>query len=235
MDVQIAVSKIRKYATSDSGDTVEVVERPQGGVSVVLADGQTSGRGAKWISALVVRKVIALLADGVRDGAAARAASDSLYTEKNGKVSSTLNIVSVDHQTQTLVISRNNPTPAILAYGDQVRLLDEASQPVGVRRDTRPVITEVPVEPGITVVVYSDGLTYAGDRNGNRMDVLTCVKALLENDPPSPQSLADSLLAHAYHLDNGRPADDISVVAVRVGEHRGDDVRRMMVRIPFNS
>jgi serine phosphatase RsbU (regulator of sigma subunit) len=235
MDVQIAVSKIRKYATSDSGDTVEVVERPQGGVSVVLADGQTSGRGAKWISALVVRKVIALLAEGVRDGAAARAASDSLFTEKNGKVSSTLNIVSVDHQTQTLVISRNNPTPAILAYGDQVRLLDEASQPVGVRRDTRPVITEVPVEPGITVVVYSDGLTYAGDRNGNRMDVLTCVKALLENDPPSPQSLADSLLAHAYHLDNGRPADDISVVAVRVGEHRGDDVRRMMVRIPFNS
>ena len=90
MDVQIAVAKIRKYATSNSGDTVEVVERPQGGVSVVMADGQTSGRGAKWISTLVVRKVIALLAEGVRDGAAARAASDSLFTEREGKVSSTL-------------------------------------------------------------------------------------------------------------------------------------------------
>jgi hypothetical protein len=52
-----------------------VVERPNGGLSVVLADGQSSGRGAKAISLLVVRKVIGLLAEGVRDGAAARAAS----------------------------------------------------------------------------------------------------------------------------------------------------------------
>ncbi|MGB9669194.1 MAG: serine/threonine-protein phosphatase, partial [Anaerolineales bacterium] len=95
MEVQISVSKVSKYATSESGDTVEVVERPHGGVSVVLADGQTSGKGAKSVSNLVARKVISLLAEGVRDGAAARAASDYLYTHKSGKVSSTLNICSV--------------------------------------------------------------------------------------------------------------------------------------------
>ena len=31
MEVQIAVAKVQKYAVSSSGDTVEVVERPQGG------------------------------------------------------------------------------------------------------------------------------------------------------------------------------------------------------------
>src|SRR5512146_2283095 len=118
MEVQIAVAKVNKYAVSESGDTVEVIERPNGGLSVVLADGQSSGRGAKTVSNLVVRKVISLLAEGVRDGAAARAASDSLFTERNGKVSSTLNIISIDQQTQTMVITRNNPAPAILAYGD---------------------------------------------------------------------------------------------------------------------
>ncbi len=76
MEVGLAVAKINKYATTNSGDTVEVVERPNGGLSVVMADGQSSGRGAKWISTLVVRKVITLLAEGVRDGAAARAASE---------------------------------------------------------------------------------------------------------------------------------------------------------------
>ena len=69
---------------------------PTEGLSVVLADGQSSGRGAKAVSMMVVRKVIGLLAEGVRDGAAARAASDALYTEKGGKVSSTLNIASLD-------------------------------------------------------------------------------------------------------------------------------------------
>ena len=85
MEILISVAKINKYASPESGDTVEVIERPNGGMSVVLADGQSSGKGAKQVSNLVVRKVISLLSEGVRDGAAARAASDSLYTEKKGK------------------------------------------------------------------------------------------------------------------------------------------------------
>ena len=63
MEIKIAVAKVKKYAVSTSGDTLEVIERPNGGLSVVLADGQTSGRGAKAISMMVVRKVISLLAD----------------------------------------------------------------------------------------------------------------------------------------------------------------------------
>ena len=131
MEIHIAVAKTHKYATSTSGDTVEVVERPQGGLSIVMADGQSSGRGAKWVSSFVVRKVISLLADGVRDGAAARAASDALYTERGGRVSATLNLLSVDMQSKTLVISRNNPAPVLLAEKNQVTCLEEQSQPVG--------------------------------------------------------------------------------------------------------
>src|SRR5512139_4001398 len=140
MDLGIAVAKINKYASSNSGDTVEVVERPNGGISVVMADGQSSGRGAKWISTLVVRKVITLLAEGVRDGAAARAASDSLFTDRSGKVSCTLNIISIDQQTRTLVITRNNPAPAYICLHGVISTLDESSIPIGLYRDTRPVI-----------------------------------------------------------------------------------------------
>ena len=233
MEVQIAVAKVRKYATSNSGDTVEVVERPQGGVSLVLADGQRSGRGAKWISTLVVRKVIALLAEGVRDGAAARAASDSLYTERGGKVSATLNILSVDMQTRTLVITRNNPVPAVIAHYDQIQFLNEESQPVGLYRDTRPVITEVSLEPGLTAMVYSDGLTIAGDRAGTPLDLEACLCSLLDSEDPSPGFLADSLLEHAVKLDHGRPSDDISVAVLRVVPRNGDEVRRMTVRLPL--
>jgi serine phosphatase RsbU (regulator of sigma subunit) len=234
MEVKIAVSKTRKYATSSSGDTVEVVERPQGGVSVVMADGQSSGRGAKWISTLVVRKVIALLAEGVRDGAAARAASDSLYTERNGKVSATLNIISVDQQTKTMVITRNNPAPALIAHNDQIRVLDDPSQPVGVYRGTRPVITELPLEIGLTALVYTDGLIHAGARKSQQMDVASMFQVLLEDETPSPDFIADSMLKHALNLDDNRPVDDISVVTVSVLPLDGDDVRRMMVRLPLN-
>lgn len=235
MEVGIAVAKVRKYATSNSGDTVEVVERPNGGLSVVMADGQSSGRGAKWISTLVVRKVIALLAEGVRDGAAARAASDSLYTEKSGKVSATLNILSVDKQTNTLVITRNNPAPVLLAIDDRIQVLDTPSQAVGLYRDTRPLISEITLQPGLCALIFTDGLVHAGERYGNSMDIATCLEVLLDDEDPTPESIAESLLEHALKLDQDRPADDISIAVLRVTSHPGDLIRRMSLRLPLDS
>ncbi|MBA4380076.1 MAG: hypothetical protein C0393_05240 [Anaerolinea sp.] len=234
MEVQIAVAKVNKYAVSESGDTLEVIERPNGGLSVVLADGQTSGQGAKAVSMLVVRKVIGLLAEGVRDGAAARAASDSLYTEKKGKVISTLNIVSVDLQTNTVVITRNNPAPMFISRGEQIDCLGSESEPIGVSLNVRPVISEIAIETGLTIVLFTDGLTHAGERRGQPMDVCTSLQAMLEDQDPSPQGIADALLGEAVHLDDGRPSDDISVAVLKVLKRRGDDVRRMTVRLPIN-
>jgi serine phosphatase RsbU (regulator of sigma subunit) len=235
MEVQIAVAKMNKYAVSESGDTLEVVERPGGGLSVALADGQSSGRGAKAISRMVVRKVISLLAEGVRDGAAARAASDYLYTERSGKVSSTLNIVSVDLHTKTIVLARNNESPMYLARGKELECLDEPSKSIGVARNTKPRITEIPIEPGLAVVFYTDGLVHAGARRGTPMDVESALHSLLADDgSTTPQHLADALLAQAVQLDDHRPADDISVVVLKVMPRKGDEARRMFVRLPIN-
>jgi len=234
MEVQIAVSKVKKYASSTSGDTVEVVERPNGGVSIVMADGQSSGRGAKWVSSFVVRKAISLLADGVRDGAAARAASDALYTERGGKVSATLNILSVDMLTNTLVITRNNPAPVLLARDEDIKMLDEKSIPIGFYRDTRPSITQVSLEPGLTVVLFTDGIVHAGSRDGRSIEVDTCLKCFLEDGEPTAQEITDSLLEHAVKLDQGRPVDDTSVIALRVTPRVIEDkIRRMVVSLPI--
>jgi len=234
MEIQIAVAKINKYAVSESGDTLEIVERPGGGVSVVLADGQSSGRGAKAVSMMVVRRVIGLLAEGVRDGAAARAASDYLFSERGGKVSSTLNIISVDLSSETVVLARNNEVPMHMARGENIESIDEPSRSIGTARNIKPLISEVPIQKGLTLVVYSDGLIHAGKRRGTPMDVGTTLRGLLEDSNPSPQVLADALLAQAMHLDDNRPVDDISVVVLRVMPRMGDDVRRMTVRVPIN-
>jgi serine phosphatase RsbU (regulator of sigma subunit) len=145
-----------------------------------------------------------------------------------------LNILSIDKQTNTLVITRNNPAPALLALHDSIRILNEESRAVGLYRDTRPVICEVNLEPGLTAVVYTDGLVHAGDRYGQPMDVCASLLELLEEEDPSPQMIADSLLEQALRLDQGRPADDVSVVVLRVSNFQGDAVRRMSVRLPLD-
>ena len=235
VEVQIAVAKVSKYASAESGDTLEAVERPNGGVSVVLADGQTSGRGAKAVSMMVVRRVISLLAEGVRDGAAARAASDALFTEKNGKVISTLNIASVDLRSDTIVLTRNNPAPIFVTRGDKTDCLDADSIPLGTSHDVRPVITEIEIETGLMIVIYTDGLMHAGERRGQPIDVCEVIRSLLEDQEPTPQELADALLAFAVRLDDNRPADDISVLVLKVLPLSGDNVRRMSIRLPLST
>lgn len=235
MEVLFAVAKINKYATSESGDTLEMVERPLGGLSLVLVDGQRSGKAAKRISNMVARKAIQLLAEGVRDSAAARAAHDYLYTSREGKVSATLNILSIDAQTKTIVISRNNEAPVIVhTAATGFYQLDEPSQRVGFYRHTKPVIAEISAEIGTLVVVYTDGLRHAGSlRSSESYDPYAATQRLWAQGIIAPQQIADTLLQEAVTIDNGRPNDDISILVVSVQPNSGDDIRRLGGRIPF--
>lgn len=236
MEVHFAVAKINKYATNESGDTLEMIERPHGGLSLVLVDGQRSGKAAKAISNVVARKAIQLLAEGVRDGAAARAAHDYLFTYRGGKVSASLNILSVDAHTKTFVISRNNEAPVIVYTADSgLQLLDEPSVSVGVYRHTKPIITELPLQIGTVIVVFTDGLRHAGSLSGrgSNYDPAAALQRLIQEQIANPSYIADTLLAEAVEMDNGRPRDDISVLVAAVLPKSGNEVRRLEVHLPL--
>jgi serine phosphatase RsbU (regulator of sigma subunit) len=233
MHLDVAVAKIRKYATPESGDTIEMIERPGGGLSFVVVDGQRSGKSAKAISNIVARKAVALLAEGVRDGAVARAAHDYLYTHRSGKVSATLNIVSVDLESRSLVLSRNNHCPTIVSLNGELKLFDEPSQPVGVQRGTKPVIHELPLAPGTTVVIFTDGLTSAGERKGQALNVPELVRDLIGRQLTA-HALAQALLQQALQVDDQRPTDDISILVLTIrAVERGDDTRWLTVSMPL--
>ncbi|MFQ6059147.1 MAG: PP2C family protein-serine/threonine phosphatase [Anaerolineae bacterium] len=258
VEIQVAVAKVGKYATSESGDTVEMIERPHGGLSLVLADGQRSGRGAKAISNLVARKAISLLAEGVRDGAVARATHDYLYTYRGGKVQATPNIVSVDLATHTIVVSRNSHCPVIVITEEGLKTLDEPSQPIGVYPRTKPVITELPLTPYTYLIVFTDGIlasarsglepntSYggwaasacdldAGQRYGKKINLAQLITDRLAQGSPTAQALADGILEQAMALDQGRPTDDMSVLVLAIlPRDREDDVRRMTVSFPID-
>jgi len=234
MKVEVAVTKASKWAARESGDTLEMVERPHGGISFVLVDGQRSGRAAKAISNLVARKAISELAEGVRDGAAARAAHDYLYTHRSGQVSATLNIASVDMSSNTLVLSRNSQCPIVLVTPERtIDVLDDPSVQLGVHRGTKPQITEVPLEPKLAAIVYTDGLKMAGARSGPVYDIPETVRSLIEEDVPSATELAEALLQRALALEEDRPRDDISILALCITEKDEDDVRRLTVSLPL--
>lgn len=234
LELQVGVAKVSKYATSESGDTLEMTERPHGGLSLVLADGQRSGRAAKLISNLVARKAISLLAEGVRDGAAARATHDYLRTHRQGKVSAELSIVSLDLVTRTIVISRNSHCPVLVVDQDGLHTLDKPSEAIGFYERTKPVITELKVAANTWVIVFTDGILDAGLRFGASFDVAERVAAFIAQGDANAPALADAILARAIELDQGRPQDDMSVLVLAlVPTQLMDTARRLTVRFPL--
>lgn len=231
--IDIAIAKTNKYATRESGDTAEVVERPGGGLSIVVVDGQGSGAAAKSLSLSLTSKAVALLKEGVRDGAVARAVHDGLIAYRHGKVSASLDIVSIDLRTRTVVVTRNAETPLLIGRGGKYELLPPVSGPIGLYHFTRPMVVQFEAEPGLSLAVFTDGVPAAGQRFGlGRFDVLDFVHGTLANGA-SATDLADGILGEAVRRDRQRPNDDMTVAALSLCHHDEEPlVRRLHIRMP---
>jgi serine phosphatase RsbU (regulator of sigma subunit) len=234
LDIQVAVAKVAHHGGGESGDTLETIERPGGGFSFVLVDGQGTGRGAKTLSNLLATRAISLLKDGARDGAVARAVHDYLYTYRMGQVAATLNILSVDFQSGKILISRNNPAPFFVIDPEGIKSYSEASTPIGLQPLIKPLITELGVRAYTYVVIFTDGLLRAGERYGEDIELMNYLSAWPVMDGRSPTDMCEDILRRAMELDRGEPSDDMSilVLAVLPGASAGS-IRRLYVSAPF--
>ncbi len=232
--LDMGLSKTEKYASRDSGDTVEIVERPGGGFSVVMIDGQGSGKAAKTLSLLLSSKAVSLIKEGVRDGAVARATHDHLFMYRHGQVSATLDLLSVDMKTRSVVVTRNAESPMIVGDDGAFRTLDVTSGPIGRYHFTKPDIRELPMRPGLVIVLFTDGIPHSGRRaNLPPFDYLALAHDAIDCNTPA-QVIADRFLDHAIERDQGRPGDDMAVVTLRIAAHDQQRlVRRMQAQFPM--
>ncbi len=232
--IDLATAKTNKYASRESGDTVEFVERPTGGFSSVMVDGQGSGAAAKSLSLQLSTRAVGLLKDGVRDGVVARAVHDTLFAYRGGKVSATLDILSADLKTNHIVATRNAVNPLVVIEGEDVTALQPEAGPVGLYHFTRPSVVRLPLKAGLTVVSYTDGIHGAGNRaRSGAFDVAEWIRDVRPAAATS-LSVAQAVLDEAVSRDQGRPADDMAVVVLSVTEQEESPlVRSISMRIPL--
>ncbi|WP_353892620.1 PP2C family protein-serine/threonine phosphatase [Proteinivorax hydrogeniformans] len=230
MQVDIAIAKANKHTMSVGGDSAEIVERPLGGVTGVVVDGQGSGHSAKLTSNMIVGKISTLLADGARDGAIARAVQDYLYTIKGGKVSATLNMISVASDTKSLVISRSGHCPIYMLCDGKEYSYAKKTKPLGFYKFSKPQIVELPLKTGTKLLTFSDGILSAGRKYGKTIteaDILSLMQQEL-----SAYDIANQLIDQAIELDKGRPSDDTTVMAINIGDSK-KNIRRLSASYPL--
>jgi serine phosphatase RsbU (regulator of sigma subunit) len=230
--IDVGVAKTEKYASRESGDTVELVERPSGGFTIAMIDGQGSGRAAKTLSLLLSSKAVALVKEGVRDGVVARATHDFLFAFRHGQVSATLDLLSIDLKTRTIVVTRNAESPMVLGNAGQVSVMPALSGPIGRYRWTKPSVTELPMELGLEVLLFTDGIWHSGRRTNTPPIDLDAFGQQHLGQGLSAAQLADTLLAAVMERDLGKPNDDMAVVALSLRAGSADPlIRRMNLEV----
>jgi len=235
MKFTVAVVKTSKYAVSTSGDSAEVVERPLGGLSALVVDGQGSGTSAKILSTALAGRASGLINDGIRDGAVARAVHDWLFAQKHGRVSATLSIISFATDTNTLVITQSGNCPVYVFSPRMFQSFDSPTDPLGFYHFSRPQVNQVDLEPGLLAVTFSDGVMHAGRRQGETLDSKAWYAKIgkLYNSGIAPGIMAENILQDALSLDQNRPNDDMTVVVMAILDSPVDGIRRLQVEFPW--
>jgi serine phosphatase RsbU (regulator of sigma subunit) len=153
---------------------------------------------------------------------------------RHGRVSATLDLLSVDMKTRTVVITRNAEAPMLLGENGAFRTVSVDSGPIGRYLFTKPDIREIPIASGLTIVLFTDGIPHSGRRT-QQPEIDYVAFAERELGPElTAQEIADRVLALGIERDQGRPGDDMAVVAMRIAGYAGDRmVRRMQAQFPM--
>jgi len=207
----IGVAAAPRHAMHECGDVVHVVDRPDGGTCVIVADGQGHGRGARMIATMAVTTIAGLVGEGVREDAALVAANDRLLAHRGGQVSCEAVAVVIDPVDGVVRVSRFARSPAYFVGDDERTVIGDEAPPLGVYRGAAPVTEVVPVSLTLACLVTSDGVRGAGSRNGPALDLASSLAraAKLGGD-----RAAHAILSEALGADDGRPRDDMAVACI---------------------
>lgn len=236
MEIKVGIAKTSKYAMEVCGDTCDIVERPYGGISAIVADGQGNGVAAHHTSGWVVNKAVSLISDGARDGAVARAVHDYLYAMKDHRVSCTLTILSADLDSETAVISRNSNCPVLVHTEEYDTVYDEDVQPIGVHKHMKPLMYEIPLEAGMIIVSFTDGILHAGrKRNGHGSELEEIQKIIADNGPEDAAYIAKAIMDYALTLDQDKASDDMTVAVLGItdGSPSSPRIEQLELTYPY--
>jgi serine/threonine protein phosphatase PrpC len=233
MELQAAISKTARYSSAAQGDKVEIIERPRGGISIVMAEGKLSGCRSRTIALKAVHSILSLIASGMHDGAASRMVLSNIFEEYKGKAQVSLHIISCDLESQSIVITKNNTTPVVTVIEGAAEYL-RFDGTIETEHALSPSVFQFEIEEGRDFILVSDGILQAGTQYEQPLDLRVLVESLFEDDEPTVQALADAILTQAISQDIGRPRDDMTVTVLRISPSPSTNIRRECVHFPIN-
>jgi serine phosphatase RsbU (regulator of sigma subunit) len=208
-------------ATRDAsvgGDLFDIrrLDRDRG--LLVVAD--VSGKGIEAaVNTAFVKYSIRTLALAHQDPAEILAAFNRMFLEtiKDPGLFVVAFVGIFDARSLRLTYASAGHAGAFLRRDGHVQLLDVTGPIVGLDRAFVYETRTLDLEPRDLLVLATDGLTEARDRNGKVLDE-TGAMLLLEKTSTDPQACADELVSEVRRRSGGRITDDLALLVVEIEE-----------------
>lgn len=200
------------------GDFYDVFERRDGGWAFEIGDVSGKGAEAAAVTALARHTVRTAALQPASPKQLLETLNDAMLVQRAGSEFCTVCLarLSLEDGWARLTVALGGHPPALVLRADgTVDPLGEAGTLLGVFAD--PDLSEVEAElrPGDTVLLYTDGVTEAGPTGHEIGDEgLARLLAGLRGLPPD--AIVDAVEQAAVDAQDGRPRDDIALVAFAI-------------------
>jgi sigma-B regulation protein RsbU (phosphoserine phosphatase) len=125
-----------------------------------------------------------------------------------------------DPNTRELVYARAGHEPPLLKgfphRGQPTRLDAVGELPLGIMHDVLYKEARITLQPGQTLILYTDGITDAGHHSGHTFGIEGIENALIDCTGAADCAIQHITEALAAHQANDRPDDDQTILAVQV-------------------
>ncbi len=108
-------------------------------------------------------------------------------------------------------------TPPILVEADgEWRSLDAGGPPIGLLGECTYESERIDLEPGSTMLLYTDGVTEAADPDDNELGIERLAELVAANPTATAEELIDAVFERVHaHLDGREPGDDSTVIVIK--------------------
>lgn len=212
------IRSINRSAGVFSGDLILIARKPNGNIHVMLADFTGHGLSAA-IGALPVADTFCVMTEkGFRPDVIIRQLNRKLYTLLPTSMFMSMALIQVTPDLDEVHVW-NAGMPHIYKIGGQSNKIDQvirsSSVPLGVVEHIDDHVGDevVPISPGDTFVMHSDGITESDSPDGEMFGVER-FENILNSVTASPEIFDKVMESFDEHFGNQALMDDVSLVTV---------------------
>lgn len=204
------------------GDFFEFIELPTGAVGMVLGDVSGKGPAAALLAALV-QGMFAVEASTGDSPAAVISRINARLAARHLESRFVTLVYAVLTGDGCLQYANAGHNPPMLLSRDGLRALDAGGTVLGWLPTTAYRDETVVLQPGDTLVMFTDGVTEARDGEGNEFGDERLAATLRAHASASPAALLDQIFADVHAFSAGAEQnDDMTVVVTKLGTAKSE-------------